>query len=747
MRLDTGAAPSRLAVYFFYDAEGVVDDYVVHLLDQLRACVSDILVVCNGSLTAEGRAKLLGVDGLEVMVRDNTGFDVWAYKAALDHKGWPALEQYDEVILMNFTVMGPVNPFPEMFAEMDSRDLDFWGITVHNGAPFDPWGTMPEGYIPLHLQSHFIAVRRSMLAGYEFQRYWDEMAPIRSYLDAVSKHEAIFTSHFEEKGYRWASYVDTSDMVGRLFYPLFNEPIELIENRGCPVFKRKSFFGGAAAYLDENANRTGRQLFDHLRAGDRYDDALLLPHLLRSCHQSDLTASLNLHEVLPGNRAADAPPALRTAVVARVGSLRETRAVLAGARHVPEADLLLSLDDRPGLRDAVEALLLADGRPVRLLEADAAWPMLPGVEDYEAVCAVDTTTGEPPLFPMSVEDAHTDLCVDAVLDSSGYVDNLLERFATDPYLGLVAGPPALHSRYHGHLGHEWDATFDLVDGWLTELDAQVLRDRRKAPTAPVLGSFWFRPAALAPLVAWRGLEEAAVAGDHLPSRRHLRLAQRQLFALLSQASGYLVTYGMPEAIAANQLTSLTHYVRGVNARVGAGDQETHSSLVHRLEQGPHGTGPARVGLEPGCTVTWDTADGRRDVRRVPYTSMTRPGHGLVLDLAVPAGAAALRLQLTDVPGATCRGVRLEADAPLGIAAVAAVRAGGVDLFPGTPPRYEVHGPFGDLTTLRVLADHVEIVDGDVLHVVAREINARRRSAAWYAVTALRRVGSRGRRRG
>ncbi len=36
------------------------------------------------------------------------------------------LVKFDEMIMMNFTIMGPVYPLNEMFECMDAKDLDFW---------------------------------------------------------------------------------------------------------------------------------------------------------------------------------------------------------------------------------------------------------------------------------------------------------------------------------------------------------------------------------------------------------------------------------------------------------------------------------------------------------------------------------------------------------------------------------------------------------------------------------------------
>lgn len=56
-----------------------------------------------------------------MLIRENKGFDVWAYKSALEHYGWSRLEEYDEIIMLNSTMIGPVFPLRETFEKMDAR--------------------------------------------------------------------------------------------------------------------------------------------------------------------------------------------------------------------------------------------------------------------------------------------------------------------------------------------------------------------------------------------------------------------------------------------------------------------------------------------------------------------------------------------------------------------------------------------------------------------------------------------------
>ena len=117
----------RLGIYFFYDKQGIVDRFVPYFLDDLCKNLTKLIIICNGKLNDEGK-EILSKYG-EVIVRENKGFDVWAYKTALQHVGWEELETYEEVVMLNSTIMGPMYSLSETFTKMNDKDLDFWGLT------------------------------------------------------------------------------------------------------------------------------------------------------------------------------------------------------------------------------------------------------------------------------------------------------------------------------------------------------------------------------------------------------------------------------------------------------------------------------------------------------------------------------------------------------------------------------------------------------------------------------------------
>ena len=270
---------NRAVLYFFYDGEGIVDDYNLYMLQDLKKSASKIYVVVNGLLTDEGRKRFETVAD-DVFVRENVGLDVWAYKEGMQHIGWDVVLSYDEFIMMNHTNFGPVYSTVEMFAEMDQRTVDFWGITKHNGHEIDPYNACEYGYIPAHIQSSFIAVRQSMLKSADFKKYWDEMPMIQGYVDSICRHEAVFTEKFTRLGYKSDVYVNTDDLKDVCDYPLMMMPVELIKNRRCPVFKRKSFFNVYEELMDVSCGQATTELYDYLR---RTSDKVFLnvdnPHL------------------------------------------------------------------------------------------------------------------------------------------------------------------------------------------------------------------------------------------------------------------------------------------------------------------------------------------------------------------------------------------------------------------------------------------------------------------------------------
>lgn len=273
----------RLCIFFFYDHQGIVDEYVDVLLNGLAGSIDRFIAVCNGKLTPEGR-RIFRKYTDRVIVRENKGLDVWAYKTAIDDLGWDEICSFDEMIMMNHTICGPIFPFEDMFAEMDSRNVDFWGINMYFGGAKRPNNWPDNGYetIQDHLQSHFIAVRKHMLCSYEFQRYWRDMPPIESYGDSVGLHESVFTKKFSDMGFSYDCYI-SCDREGATTYPLMFDAHTLIREKKCPIVKRKrNVYQPFEIVINNDLNYGVGDMFKAIEECTDYDTDLIYKNTLRT---------------------------------------------------------------------------------------------------------------------------------------------------------------------------------------------------------------------------------------------------------------------------------------------------------------------------------------------------------------------------------------------------------------------------------------------------------------------------------
>ena len=358
MKLIKNDGIKRLILFFMYDKDGIIDDYIVYMLEQLNKVSSDIYVVCNGKLCDEGRGKLQTcVNDDHIIVRENKGFDVWAYKTGIDTLGWDKVCSYDEMIMMNFTIMGPVYPIEEMFDKMNSEDVDFWGITKFTGyEDGDPFGTISYGYIPEHIQSHFIAVRKPMLEDDNFKEYFDNMPAVHNYKEAVGFHEAIFTKKFSDLGFKWDVYAKLDDDFSR--NPVINASKELIADARCPFFKRRSFMQDYENVLDETIGQSTLEMYDYIRDYTDYDINYIWDNILRLENQAVVKRNMHFNYVLPREFSANVDDVLQKRKIALIMHIYyedQAEVCLNYAKAMPEStDVYITTDNEKKLEHIKE---------------------------------------------------------------------------------------------------------------------------------------------------------------------------------------------------------------------------------------------------------------------------------------------------------------------------------------------------------------------------------------------------------
>lgn len=286
----------RLGLFFFFDGSGCVDKYIEFMLKELKKSVETILVVVNGKVNASSQETFNKLAD-KVLIRENTGYDVWAYKDGIEYLGYDYITQYDEFILMNYTNFGPIYPFEEMFQAMEERqELDFWGLSKS-------WGNKQD--IPQHIQSHFIVVRNKMLKSKHFKTYWDNVPQIKCYNDALYKHEFVFTDYFAKKGYKWDVYLNIDEYEDSIANPLLVEPYKMLKEKRTPLIKRKSFFLDPDWLFNAGLKNNIVETLQHIKEKTNYDVMLIWHNMLRTQKLYTLKWTMGLDYITKNDFVAD----------------------------------------------------------------------------------------------------------------------------------------------------------------------------------------------------------------------------------------------------------------------------------------------------------------------------------------------------------------------------------------------------------------------------------------------------------
>lgn len=567
----------RLGIFFFYEKNGVVDEFILYYLADLVKNLSELVVVCNGKLSEQGDAAFRQFTD-RIIVRENKGLDVWAYKTALDDYGWERLSEFDEVVMTNSTLMGPVRPLREMFDAMaEQQDLDFWGLSIHHGAKTNPFkGKHLYRYLPVHIQSHFIVYRKRFIQSPELQAYWNEMPMIESYTDSVQRYEAVFTKQFEDRGFKWDVYVKTDDLKEFTDYPLLVCPVRLLRDKKCPLFKRRSFMHTLEAYLNDTAGEPVRELYEYLKEETDYPVDLIWKNMIRTMHPHEFTRNLGLTRVVPPT-VQDPVLAQQICAERRIALAMHLyfmdmldQSVAFAAKFPPQTDVFISTNDEKKKRQIEQAFAGQDLHSVTVLVVEnrgrdvAAFlcDLAPHLRGYDYVCfmhdkkAIQTRPG-------SVGASFGYVCNENVCKNAAHVLNVLCEFERDPYLGILCPPYPTHGLYFMNMcSGGWGPNFENTKQLLKTLRLDVPISGEESPIAPFGSVFWFRPNALGPLFA-HGWQHSEFPPEPLPQDGTISHAIERVYPFVAQAAGYYPAVVMSRDFAVLRADTMQAYAGGM----------------------------------------------------------------------------------------------------------------------------------------------------------------------------------------
>jgi hypothetical protein len=189
----------RLAVVAHYDPRGAAAPHFLRQLDQLDRHFDDVVVATTSTLTDDARTAI--GRRARVVERPNVGHDFGSWRDVLEHSDYG--RGYDELLLTNDSYVGYLRPFDEIVSTMRARPVELWGITRSRRHAE-------------HVQSYFLYFTSESLHSQAFHRFWSELQPAASRMQAILNQEIGVSQTLISAGFRIGSYFEPTTPERRL---------------------------------------------------------------------------------------------------------------------------------------------------------------------------------------------------------------------------------------------------------------------------------------------------------------------------------------------------------------------------------------------------------------------------------------------------------------------------------------------------------------------------------------------------
>ncbi len=574
----------RLAIFVFYDKDGIVDGYAEYLLQELKKCVTDLAIVVNGKVDSQGKGKLTQLSDW-LFIRENKGFDAMAYKLAMaDYLGWGKIMQYDEVLLTNDTYYGPVYPFQDVFRHMQQKQVDFWGLTCHRESA--DYFSYYQKITPAYIQSFFCVFRKPVTHSGQFQEYWNQFDSTGwIFSDVINLHEKVFTKKLEDMGFTWDTYIKEplfeSEIPQQNFIQYHYISFQLLKNHKCPIIKRKNFI---RKHLTESHGGTGEDIVRALRyieENTAYDTDMIWANLLRLYDVADIQKTLNLNYILQGSRQGWAGAAcygvLQNGKVqgsqlpGRLGDaaavvwlshrccLDECSEYLKGIGSV--MDVFLLSGSKALLQDIQERLKGVNVQAEIILEQKLE-------KAYTIFLKKVQEIGGQYRYFVFLQDVDFEHAKGSKLeaysvfrhiwsnlaDGSNYIWEVYQLFERNPRLGLLTLPQMVTGTAFGTFGNQWDGTLERVGHLLKELGIRrTISDNTSCMNG--FSSFWCH------------FDIFKVYISYLIKSNYDNGEVIRSYPYMAQASGYYTGTVMNDTSAAVMYTNMQELLSGILNKV------------------------------------------------------------------------------------------------------------------------------------------------------------------------------------
>ena len=194
----------RAVIFAHYDKDGIIKDYILYYLKELKMVADKIVFVSCSDL--KNSESLNG------------------------------LADYDELIFANDSCYGPLYPLKNVFSEMENRNCDFWGITKNN---FGYKKSIGHFFIKRpHIQSYFVVVKKCIFEKDFFVEFMKSITHQENKKLIISNYEIGLTELLLGKGYKYSTLINAYENINNIAILKWRE---IIEKHKMPFIKKSLF--------------------------------------------------------------------------------------------------------------------------------------------------------------------------------------------------------------------------------------------------------------------------------------------------------------------------------------------------------------------------------------------------------------------------------------------------------------------------------------------------------------------------
>ncbi|RYZ91163.1 MAG: hypothetical protein EOP04_01520 [Proteobacteria bacterium] len=183
---------SRLCLMAHFDVDGRIAPYVQNYVVELKRQGFDVIIISTSPKFDERDLGFVQKELRYFIHRKNVGLDFGSWKATLD---WlPDALQYDELLLNNDSVFGPLFPLSEVFDRFSAMSAPICGMT-------DTWETY------YHLQSYFLLFKKPAFHSQTFKSFWSKVQLSIDKNKIIDNYEVGLSRHFIADEFQLGAYV------------------------------------------------------------------------------------------------------------------------------------------------------------------------------------------------------------------------------------------------------------------------------------------------------------------------------------------------------------------------------------------------------------------------------------------------------------------------------------------------------------------------------------------------------------